>query len=90
MKRLIHSVAPLIHNMHPYPFGLGLVFLYCSIFLFIGCGIFMWCPQVFPSLQARQEVGKYLFDTANGFLCMGGILSPLMDLILKQDFGEKK
>jgi hypothetical protein len=49
----------------------------------------MWIPQFFPDPHTKEMIGEALFQSANCLLAIGGILSPLLDLIIHHDFEKK-
>ena len=89
MKKVKNYIFPFIDGMHPYPFWLFIGFLYSSIVLFGLCGVVMWVPDFLPRLHTREAVAEALFQYANALLAVGGILAPLMDLILHHDAPKK-
>ena len=89
LKKVMNDIIPLFHQMHPYPFWMLIGFLYTAILLFGLCGGVMWIPRLIPEPHIRESIGELLFQSANCLLAIGGILSPLMDLILQHDLKKK-
>jgi hypothetical protein len=86
VKTVMNEIMPLFHQMHPYPFWMLIGFLYTAILLFGLCGGVMWIPRLIPEPHVRESIGELLFQSANCLLAIGGILSPLLDLIIHHDF----
>ncbi len=85
-KEFFGELSGYIQNIHPYPFWILVVCIYASILCFAGCGAVVW----FALSSFPRGIGGMLFEAGFGFLALGGICVPLMDMIIQHDGGEKR
>ena len=85
MKQLFHKGSILLQQMHAYPFGVLLLFLYGAIIAFAVSGVVAWMPWVLTQPHQADFVAEQWFTAGNAFLGVGGITAPVMDLILHSD-----
>ena len=89
MKKVLHTITPMLNQVHTYPFWIFLGFLYASIGAFAMCALVMWFPAGFGLSGGHRLVGEALFETGMGLFTVGGITAPMMDLILHFDIDRK-
>lgn len=90
MKKALHRVIHWTDQIHAYPFGVLLFFLYAAIITYIACAVTIWFPGSFTTADDSFFLAQQLFDTATGLLTAGGIAAPLMDLICHYDLDGKR
>ncbi len=85
MKQIIRESIQLITAAHPLAFWVLILGLYAAIGLLSACGIITWFPEILHNPARATYIGEQLFQLATGTLCVSGVSSLLMDMIIQKD-----